>query len=161
MTLLDEYFENTKKFMASHGPKTIVLIQVGSFFEVYGILYPDGSYKGALLKEFARINDMVIASKNVQLDVPYAVFETSENLITAFKEKPSYNLPSNAGIYIFKKELIEKIPKDKFFDITDLMNLLLDSGKKLLHEPIHGYWIDIGKPNDYKNAQEFIKHLSH
>ena len=64
MTLLDEYFENTKKFMASHGPKTIVLIQVGSFFEVYGILYPDGSYKGALLKEFARINDMVIASKN-------------------------------------------------------------------------------------------------
>lgn len=64
MTLLDEYFQNTKKFMDSHGAKTIVLIQVGSFFEVYGILYPDGSYKGALLKEFARINDMVIASKN-------------------------------------------------------------------------------------------------
>ena len=80
MTLLDEYFENTKKFMASHGPKTIVLIQVGSFFEVYGILYPDGSYKGALLKEFARINDMVIASKNTcvgQYDVYMAGFGVS------------------------------------------------------------------------------------
>ena len=77
MTLLDEYFENTKKFMASHGPKTIVLIQVGSFFEVYGILHPDGNYKGALLKEFARINDMVIASKNTcvgQYDVYMAGF---------------------------------------------------------------------------------------
>ena len=33
MTLLDEYFENTKKFMESHGPKTIILIQVGSFLK--------------------------------------------------------------------------------------------------------------------------------
>ena len=34
-----------QKIYESHGPKTIILIQVGSFFEVYGILYPDGSYK--------------------------------------------------------------------------------------------------------------------
>jgi len=126
-----------------------------------GDLLTNVNFEDMYLKLLNNSADMVIASKNYKLDVPYAVFETSKNLITAFKEKPSYNLPSNAGIYIFKKELIEKIPKDEFFDITDLMNLLIDSGKKLLHEPIHGYWIDIGKPSDYKNAQEFIKHLGH
>tara|TARA_Y100000022_G_scaffold198806_1_gene209842 strand:+ start:254 stop:3370 length:3117 start_codon:yes stop_codon:yes gene_type:complete len=65
MTLADEYFGYVEKFCKSHGPKTIVLIQVGSFYEVYGILCADGSYKGALLKEFAAINDMVIAPKNM------------------------------------------------------------------------------------------------
>lgn len=103
--------------------------------------------------------DMVIASKNYVVDVPYAVFEITESVISAFKEKPSYSFSSNAGIYIFKKELIDKIPKNKFFDITDLMNLLLDEGKSLVHDPILGYWIDIGKPTDYKAAQEFVKHL--
>ena len=65
MTLAEDYFKYVEEFTASHGKKTIVLIQVGSFYEVYGILNNDGSntYRGALLKEFATINDMVIAPK--------------------------------------------------------------------------------------------------
>ena len=70
-----------------------------------------------------------------------------------------YIYSSNAGIYMFKKELVSKIPKNKFFDITDLMNILLLEEKKILHDPIRGYWIDIGKPSDYQNAKEFVKHL--
>lgn len=117
------------------------------------------NFEDMYLKLINNNADMVIASKNYQIDVPYAVFETSDNLINAFKEKPSYTFSSNAGIYIFKKELVAEIPKNKFFDITDLMNLLLDKGRKLMHDQIHGYWIDIGKPSDYKNAQEFVKNI--
>ena len=65
MTLAEDYFKYVRDFTASHGKKTIVLIQVGSFYEVYAILCKDGTYKGALLKEFASINDMVIAPKNM------------------------------------------------------------------------------------------------
>ncbi|WP_347174851.1 nucleotidyltransferase family protein [Polaribacter uvawellassae] len=103
--------------------------------------------------------DMVIASTDYKIDIPYAVFESNGSVISAFKEKPTYIYSSNAGIYMFKTELVSKIPKNKFFDITDLMNMLILEKKKLLHEPIHGYWIDIGKPSDYQNAQEFVKHL--
>ena len=39
------------------------------------------------------------------------------------------------------------------------MDNLIEEGYKLLHNPIRGYWIDIGTPIDYKNAQEFVKHL--
>jgi len=38
------------------------------------------------------------------------------------------------------------------------MDELVVEKRKLLHNPIHGSWIDIGKPVDYKNAQNFIKH---
>ena len=68
MTVVEEYFDYTKKFTETHGNKTVVLMQVGSFFEVYGILLKDGSYKGSLIKEFAALNDLAIASKNTIIE---------------------------------------------------------------------------------------------
>jgi len=58
------------------------------------------------------------------------------------------------------KKLIAKIPKNEFYDITDLMDSLVKEGGKLVHSPIIGFWIDIGKPLDYTQAQEFVKHLN-
>ncbi len=102
--------------------------------------------------------DMAVASTEYKIDVPYAVFETEENKVKEFKEKPSLVYHSNAGIYLMKKALIGRIPKEKFYDITDLMQVLVENGGELVHNPIIGYWIDIGKPVDYKQAQELIKH---
>lgn len=104
--------------------------------------------------------DMAVASTEYKVDVPYAVFETDNNLVKDFKEKPSYVYHSNAGIYILKKDLIKRIPKNKFYDITDLMENLVKEGGNLIHNPIVGFWIDIGSPTDYKQAQDFVKHLN-
>lgn len=102
--------------------------------------------------------DMAVASTEYKVDIPYAVFETNEARVMEFKEKPSYVYHSNAGIYILNKKLITRIPKNSFYDITDLMEGLIKEGGKLVHNPILGFWIDIGKPVDYKQAQEFVKH---
>ena len=104
--------------------------------------------------------DMAVASTEYKVDVPFAVFETKDEQVIDFKEKPSYVYHSNAGIYILKRKLIDKIPKNQFYDITDLMDNLVKEGGKLVHNPIIGFWIDIGKPSDYKQAQEFVKHLN-
>ncbi len=104
--------------------------------------------------------DMTVASTEYKVDVPFAVFETNEHQVVNFKEKPSYVYHSNAGIYILNRELINKIPKNQFYDITDLMEKLVNEGGKLIHNPIVGFWIDIGSPSDYKQAQEFVKHLN-
>ena len=64
MSLITRYFEDTKKYKLSHGEKTIILIQVGSFFECYAIVESDGSYVGSSIEEFSRICDMSIARKN-------------------------------------------------------------------------------------------------
>ncbi len=109
-----------------------------------------------LLKEQA---DMAIAAVEYKVDVPYGIFETKHKEIKSLKEKPTYIYHANAGIYILKTALINKIPQGQFFDITDLMEKLINEDFKLIYDPIAGYWIDIGKPIDYKQAQEFVKHI--
>ena len=92
--------------------------------------------------------------------VPYGIFTTNGgNEITGLKEKPVYTNYANAGIYILKIDAINEIPQNTFFHITHLMEKLMVKGQKVIHNPIVGYWIDIGQHQDYKNAQEIIKHI--
>lgn len=103
--------------------------------------------------------DMIIASKDYTVSVPYAIFENeSSNQIKSFVEKPKYTYSSNAGIYMFKRELIDMIPKNEFFDITDLIDKLLKSNYKVFHHPIRGYWIDIGNLEEYNKAIDLLKY---
>jgi NDP-sugar pyrophosphorylase family protein len=122
-------------------------------------LFTDVDFEDLYLDLINEKADMVVASTSYKVDVPFAVFETNERQIQNFKEKPSYVYHSNAGIYMFKSSLINKIPKNKFYNITDLMEELVNEKGKLIHNPILGYWIDIGSPADYKRAQELIKHI--
>ena len=104
--------------------------------------------------------DMAVAATSYHVDVPYAVLEVEgDNLVKSLREKPRYTYYSNAGIYILKKEVLKMIPEDKFFDITDLMDKILEMNLKLITYPINGYWLDIGKHEDFKKAQEDIKHI--
>ncbi|MCW3102487.1 MAG: Nucleotidyl transferase [Bacteroidetes bacterium] len=103
--------------------------------------------------------DMIVASIPYKLEVPYGVLEVEGELVTGLKEKPTYTYYSNAGIYIFKKELLDLIPEKESYDATDLMEKLLALKKRLAYYPILGYWLDIGKPDDFKKAQEDIKHI--
>jgi NDP-sugar pyrophosphorylase family protein len=103
---------------------------------------------------------MAVAAVPYYVDIPYAVLETNiDNEVLSLKEKPRYIYYSNAGIYLFKKELINLIPKDEFFNATDLMEKVIAEGRKLINFPILNYWLDIGKMPDYLKAQEDIKHL--
>jgi len=104
--------------------------------------------------------DMAVATIPYTVDIPYAVMETNNHHVISFKEKPSYTYYSNGGIYIIKKAILSKIPKDTFFNTTDLMEQLILEGAKLISYPIRQYWLDIGKPEDFAKAQNDIKHLN-
>ncbi|GAQ14822.1 d-glycero-D-manno-heptose 1-phosphate guanosyltransferase [Myroides odoratimimus] len=104
--------------------------------------------------------DMAVAATSYHVDVPYAVLEVNnDNQVNSLKEKPRYTYYSNAGIYILNKSLLKMIPSGEFFDITDLMERILEMNLKLVTYPINGYWLDIGKHDDFKKAQEDIKHI--
>ena len=104
--------------------------------------------------------DMAVAATSYHVDVPYAVLEVDgKNLATSLKEKPRYTYYSNAGIYFLKKDLLSIIPPDTFYDVTDLMEEVLKQKMKLITYPITGYWLDIGKHEDFNQAQEDIKHI--
>ena len=123
-------------------------------------LFTDVNFEDLYLNHIKSKSDMVVSSTEYKVDIPFAVLDTNLTQVTDFKEKPSYIYHSNAGVYILKKKLISEIPKNKFYNITDLMNNLVKRGGKLIHYPIKGFWIDIGSPTDYIQAQELIKHLN-
>ena len=103
--------------------------------------------------------DMAVATIPYKVDIPYAVLETNQNLVIDFKEKPTYTYYSNAGIYLIKRSLIDLIPQNEFYNATDLMEVLINSGRKLISYPLLSYWLDIGKHDDFEKAQEDIKHI--
>ena len=103
--------------------------------------------------------EMAVASIPYSVDIPYAIMELNDNRITSFKEKPKNTYYANAGIYLIKKEIVSLIPNNSFFNATDLMDRIMAQNGKLIHHPITGYWIDIGKHDDYNKAKEIIKHI--
>ena len=103
--------------------------------------------------------DLAVASIPYKVDIPYAVMETADHKVLSLKEKPTYTYYSNAGIYLIKKKLIEKIPTNKFYNATDLLELAIEQKLNVVTYPIHAYWLDIGKHEDFKKAQEDVKHI--
>lgn len=105
--------------------------------------------------------DMSVAGVPYNVNIPYGIFELQNTReIVGITEKPSFHYYANAGIYLIKRELLDLIPEDEFFDATDFMSKLIENNKKVIRFPIAGYWIDIGKPGDFKNVQEFARNLN-
>jgi len=103
--------------------------------------------------------DMAVASVPYEVKLPYAVLQMNGEKIIECKEKPEYTYYSNAGIYLLKRELINRIPFNKRVDVTDFIADLIADGGKVNYYPILGYWLDIGKMDDFKQAQKDIKLL--
>lgn len=104
--------------------------------------------------------DIMVASIPYTVNLPYAIFELENENVKSFREKPSFTYYANAGIYLLKKELISIIPKNTFFNATNLMEQAIKMGNNLIHYPIRGYWLDIGKHKDFEKAQKDISHIS-
>lgn len=103
--------------------------------------------------------DMSIAAIPYSVSIPYGVFEIQDtHNIKGIREKPSFHYHANAGIYLIKREVLDIIPKGEFFNATDLMEKLIAQNKNVIRFPLSGYWIDIGKPEDFQKAQELVKH---
>jgi len=104
--------------------------------------------------------DLSVVSIPYTVSVPYAVLENNERLITGFSEKPTYTYYSNGGIYLVKAESLKSfIPTATFFNATDLIQHMVEHGHKVISYHMTGYWLDIGKHDDYKKAQEEFKSI--
>ncbi len=103
--------------------------------------------------------DMSVAAIPYSVSVPYGIFDLKDRVIKGVKEKPTYNYYANSGIYLIKKKLLDLIPDGLFYNATDLIERLIEEKYNVIRFPLMGYWIDIGKHEDYKKAQDFVKHL--
>lgn len=103
--------------------------------------------------------DLAVLTIPYQVNIPYAVLETEHGVVKSLKEKPTYTYFSNGGIYLIKREALKFIPKNTFFNATDLMDELIINGLKVISFPFVGYWLDVGKHEDFEKAQIDVNYL--
>ncbi len=94
---------------------------------------------------------LVVSSENHVF--PYGSCKLKSNRLISFKEKPSFHFMTNAGLYFAKKEIIKLIPRNKFFNMTDLINKCLKLKKKIgVYKISSEAWTDLGQLSDFKKA---------
>jgi len=103
--------------------------------------------------------DMSVAAVPYDVDIPLGILNLDGRNITGLSEKPHFGYYANAGIYLIKKTALELIPEDTMFHSTDLVEALIAAGRKVIRFPIGGTWIDIGTPQEYKRANDMVKHI--
>ena len=105
--------------------------------------------------------DLSVAAVPYSINVPYGIFQIeNKREILGIMEKPTYTYYANAGIYLIKREIIDSfIPKDTFFNATDLIEALIRAKRKVIRFPLSGYWIDIGNKQEFEKAQDLARHL--
>jgi NDP-sugar pyrophosphorylase family protein len=75
-----------------------------------------------------------------------------------YQEKPIFNHLVSMGVYVFEKDVLGWIPENRPLDFPELIQSLIESGKPVSTYPSNEYWIDIGMPEDYEEAQcDFMK----
>ncbi len=122
-------------------------------------LFTNIDYEDFYLHFLENDADMSVAAVPYSVNVPYGIFELTGRDIQGVKEKPTYNYYANAGIYLIKRKLFDLIPDDVFYNATDFIDTLIAKQFKVIRYPLTGYWIDIGKHEDYQKAQDLVKHL--
>lgn len=100
---------------------------------------------------------LTVAVRKCDVPVPFGVVECAECEVQRITEKPVYQFLVNAGIYLLEPEALDYIPAGKRFDMTDLIDALLAvRTRRVVSFPILEYWLDIGKPGDYEQAQRDV-----
>ena len=116
-------------------------------------------YEHFFLEFIKQEADLAVLTIPYQVTIPYAVLETEKERVKSFKEKPTYTYYSNGGIYLMKKEVLDYIPQNSFFNATDLMEEIILKDKKIISFPFSGYWLDVGKHEDFEKAQIDINNI--
>ena len=87
-------------------------------------------------------------------EVPYGVVKMNDNKIVEISEKPVQKFFVSAGIYMLSPEILDLIPQNEFYDMPTLFEKAISKGKNVISFPIHEYWIDIGRLEEYQKANE-------
>lgn len=94
--------------------------------------------------------------REVRHQSPYGVVNLEYPHVSGLQEKPEYTHFINAGIYVLKKALLQMVKKGEHIDMTTLLSKLIEKGKNVVAFPVHEYWLDIGRIDDYEKVMDGV-----
>jgi NDP-sugar pyrophosphorylase family protein len=100
-------------------------------------------------------NDVTVSTFKRESKIDFGVLQyNEENLICSFTEKPTYYFDVSMGVYCLNRRVVEQLAKGEPYGFDNLMIDGIKNKNKILVKPFDGYWLDIGRPEDYENANE-------
>ncbi len=102
-------------------------------------------------------NELTLVAALKHYQIPYGTVNTGEDgLLEEMQEKPEITYKINAGLYLLEPHLLDEIPQDEFFHITDLINKIKGRNGNVGVFPVsEKSWRDIGEWDEYlKNKEE-------
>jgi len=170
--LLQAYFGNGEKWnlkidysledkpLSTIAPLKLIPDLPENFFVMNGDVLTDLNL--VELYESHRRSDSDITVATFQRDdkIDFGVLDTDpDNKIVGFREKPVYQFNVSMGVYVLNRRILDMVPDDTAFGFDHLMYACIEQKRKAICYPHNGFWLDIGRPDDYAQAQENINEL--
>ena len=124
------------------------------FFVMNGDLLTNVNFEHILNYHTLNKATATMCVREYDYEVPYGVVKMNDNKIIEIAEKPVQKFFVSAGIYMLSPEILDLIPQDEFYDMPTLFEKAIAQGKNVISFPIHEYWIDIGRLEEYQKANE-------
>lgn len=141
--------------LGTAGPLRLVSGLSGTFLVMNGDLLTDLDFRELLELHRRAGNVVTIATHERQHVVDYGVLhvEPGESpRLVHYDEKPESSLTVSMGIYVMEPEVLGHIPAQGYFDFPELVQALLANGLQVGTFPFSGFWLDIGRRDDYEQA---------
>lgn len=164
--LIQAYFDDGRQFgvqinysleekpLGTAGPLSLIGPPQDDFLVMNGDVLTDLDF-GNLMQSHRDSNCIAtLAVFTKQVPISLGVLELDENRVVGYTEKPTLHYPVSTGIYCFRPDILNYLPKNKRFDLPDLVTELIASGEKVNAYSFDGHWLDIGRPEDYEKALE-------
>lgn len=100
---------------------------------------------------------ITLSAIDYHIDIPFGVIKQKLSRVESIIEKPSQHFFCNAGIYALSSNILNKIPNNSFFNMTDLIDKCLLEKDEVSVFPVHEYWSDIGTVEDLNKARKIFE----
>lgn len=150
--ILIDYSLETKP-LSTMGPLKLIQDLPENFLVMNGDVLTNINYGQFFDSHVHEGNIFTVSAYERDHKVDYGVLETNEtNQLIAFKEKPILHYKVSMGVYMLNKACLDVIPDDTFYGFDHLMLDLIKNNNPATVKVFDGYWLDIGRPDDYEQA---------
>jgi NDP-mannose synthase len=141
--------------LGTAGPLTLIQGLNDTFLMMNGDILTDLDYSDLLRFHRQRGAIATIATYVRKVKIDFGVIEADETgALVNYIEKPEHQYKVSMGIYVFEPALLTYLTPGERLDFPDLIKLLVSKGKAVASYPFSGYWLDMGRPDDYARAVE-------
>jgi NDP-sugar pyrophosphorylase family protein len=149
--------------LSTMGPVVSILGKLPEQFLVLnGDILTDLSFSSLLEAHSATDAPMTIATYHRQVEVDFGVLTVEAGKVVGFVEKPTLNYEVSMGVYAVSRSALSGYPAGEPLGFDRLVIDLLAAGRNPASYQFDGYWLDIGRPEDYDRANsEFVRLRSH